>query len=119
MKRQIFLPVVGSAAIVLLLSGFHAPPKSKSSGKLTPKQMQGQAIFQSNCAACHNSNSDEKLVGPGLRGLLHKPHLPSGAPATDAQVRRTILHGKNVMPPFAGVLNDQQLNDLLAYLHTI
>jgi mono/diheme cytochrome c family protein len=119
LKRQIFLPVVGSAAIVLLLSGFHAPPKSKPSSKLTPKEMRGQAIFQGNCATCHNSDSDQKLVGPGLRGLLHKPHLPSGAPATNAQVRRTVLHGRNVMPPFADVLNSQQLNDLLAYLHTI
>ncbi|MES2221274.1 MAG: cytochrome c [Acidobacteriota bacterium] len=118
MKRPIFLGI-GLAAIVLLLSGFYAPPKPKSSGQLTPKQAQGQAIFQSNCAACHNSDSNQKLVGPGLRGLFHKPHLPSGAPATDAQVRRTILHGKNVMPPFADVLNDKQVNDLLAYLHTM
>jgi mono/diheme cytochrome c family protein len=119
LRRPIFLPVVGSAAIVLLLSGCHHTLKSKPLSKLTPKEMQGHEIFQNDCAVCHNANSEQKLVGPGLLGLLQKPYLPSGAPATDARVRFTIRRGKNVMPPFANILNDQQLNDLLAYLHTI
>jgi mono/diheme cytochrome c family protein len=111
--------MVASAAVVLLLAGCHHAPKSKPLSQLTPTEMQGHAIFQSDCAVCHHPNSEQKLVGPGLLGLFQKPYLPSGAPATDARVRSTILHGKNVMPPFGNVLNDQQLNDLLAYLHTI
>ncbi|HUZ04109.1 MAG TPA: cytochrome c [Acidobacteriaceae bacterium] len=119
MKRPIRLSMLASATVLLFLSGCHHTLKSKPLSELTPTEMQGHAIFQSDCAVCHHPNSEQKLVGPGLLGLFQKPYLPSGAPATDARVRFTILRGKNVMPPFANILNDQQLNDLLAYLHTI
>jgi mono/diheme cytochrome c family protein len=29
------------------------------------------------------------------------------------------LEGRNMMPPFGNALNDQQMNNLLAYLHTL
>lgn len=119
LKPSIRLSAVASAAVVLLFTGCHHAPKSKPLSELTPIEMQGHAVFQSHCAVCHHPNSEQKLVGPGLLGLFQKPYLPSGAPATDARVRSTVLHGKNVMPPFANVLSDQQLHDLLAYLHTI
>ncbi len=119
MKPSIRLSMVASAAVVLLLTGCHHTLKSKPLSQLTPTEIQGHAVFQSHCAVCHHPNSEQKLVGPGLLGLFQKPYLPSGAPATDARVRATILHGKNVMPPFGNVLSGQQLNDLLAYLHTI
>jgi mono/diheme cytochrome c family protein len=30
-----------------------------------------------------------------------------------------ILHGRNLMPPMGGNLTEQQLQDLLRYLHTL
>ena len=119
MKPSIRLSMVASAAVVLLLAGCHHAPKSKPLSQLTPTEMQGHEIFQQNCSVCHYSNSDQLLKGPGLQGLFQKPYLPSGAPATDERVRSTVIHGRNIMPPFRNVLSDQQLNDLLAYLHTI
>jgi mono/diheme cytochrome c family protein len=44
--------------------------------------------------------------------------LPSGAPATDERVKRVVLAGKGMMPSFAGRFTDEQMNDLVAYLHT-
>ena len=43
---------------------------------------------------------------------------PSGAPATDAEVRRVVLAGKGLMPSFAGRFTEEQMRDLVAYLHT-
>lgn len=43
--------------------------------------------------------------------------MPSGAPPTDERLTSLIRHGRNNMP--AVPLNDDQLNDLLAYLHTL
>jgi mono/diheme cytochrome c family protein len=34
-------------------------------------------------------------------------------------VRDTILLGRRNMPTFKGLLSDQQIDDLLAYLHTL
>lgn len=43
--------------------------------------------------------------------------MPSGAPPTDERLTEVILHGRGMMP--ATPLDDQQLRDLLAYLHTL
>jgi mono/diheme cytochrome c family protein len=119
LKLSIRLSMMASAAVVLLLAGCHHAPKSKPVSQLRPAEMYGHQIFQQNCSVCHYSNSNQLLKGPGLQGLFQKPYLPSGAPVTDERVRSTIIHGRRIMPPFANVLNNQQLTDLLAYLHTI
>ena len=79
----------------------------------------GSALYQQNCSACHDAN-DLQLVKkpPRLIGLFQKPALPSGAPATDQQVKKTILDGRGIMPPFKQTLDEGQVNDLLKYLHT-
>jgi mono/diheme cytochrome c family protein len=38
---------------------------------------------------------------------------------TDQQVRETIQHGRKNMPPMGGLMDDQQMNDLIAYLKTL
>jgi mono/diheme cytochrome c family protein len=43
--------------------------------------------------------------------------MPSGAPPTDERMTSVILHGRGMMPSTA--LTDDQLADLLAYLHTL
>ena len=50
---------------------------------------------------------------PKLDGLFRKQTLPSGAPATDEQVRDVILHGRGITPPFEQSLDAEDLNDLL------
>jgi mono/diheme cytochrome c family protein len=52
-------------------------------------------------------------------GIFKKPYLPSGAPANDDRVTETILHGRNMMPAQGNRLDSQDLEDLLAYLHTL
>ncbi len=45
--------------------------------------------------------------------------LPSGAPANDERVTATILHGHGLMPAMGNTMNQQDIDDLLAYLHTL
>ncbi|MEZ5401797.1 MAG: c-type cytochrome [Bryobacteraceae bacterium] len=47
---------------------------------------EGHRIYATRCAACHKS---EKLPNP----LIQAGHLPSGAPATDEQIRKQIENG--------------------------
>lgn len=116
--RSLTLRCAGAAALILLL-GCHSTPPSKPLNQLTPTEIQGYTIFQSHCAVCHYANRESALHGPGLQGLFKKAYLPSGAPANDDRVRSTILHGRNMMPAFGSVLDDQQMHALLAYLHTL
>ena len=88
-------------------------------GPLTAQQQSGQEIFQANCAVCHFADSNRPRGGPGLQDLFQKKFLPSGAPANDERVRQTITMGRGNMPHFDQILDDQQMNDLLAYLHTL
>jgi hypothetical protein len=56
---------------------------------------------------------------PKLTGLFRSKTLPSGAPATDEQVRMVIVEGLRTMPAFQGRLKDHEVSDLIAYLHRL
>jgi mono/diheme cytochrome c family protein len=45
--------------------------------------------------------------------------LTSGQPANDERVADLLRYGRSKMPAYGQVLNQQQINDLLAYLHTL
>lgn len=97
----------------------------RADSSLAPAQnpiavQQGKNIYDAQCAMCHESTSDLHLlkVPPRLDGLFQKQALPSGAPATDAEVRNVILNGRGIMPPFELVIDNDDLKALLVYLHT-
>lgn len=92
---------------------------SKAVSELSPQELQGRAVFQQYCASCHYANQTGDLHGPSLFGLYRKKYLPSGAPANDTRVTSVILRGRNMMPGYQNQLSDQQLQNLLAYLHTL
>jgi mono/diheme cytochrome c family protein len=84
-----------------------------------PDAAKGKATFQQRCAVCHNADSDEKKMGPGLKGLFKKAKLTSGKPVNEANVRAKIDEGGNGMPPYKEMLNAQQKDDVVAYLKTL
>jgi len=52
--------------------------------------------------------------------VFKREDLPiSGMPANDDRVKDVIRIGRNKMDGFGNVLTDEQINDLLAYLHTL
>jgi len=80
----------------------------------------GAELFDLHCVDCHEmSNPDLKKRPPKLEGLFRAKTLPSGAPATDEQVGKTILRGLRTMPAFDGRLSADDVNDLISYLHTL
>jgi mono/diheme cytochrome c family protein len=96
-----------------------ALPPGKPVSQLTAEESAGRAIFQQQCARCHQAYSDRGLHGPGLLGVYRKPYLPSGAPADDERVAAAILRGRGMMPAFGNALDDEQLRALLKYLHSL
>ena len=79
----------------------------------------GKTVFDSNCASCHNADSTEAKMAPGLKGLFKKDKLASGKKPTEANIRAQVENGGNGMPAYKDVLSDQEKNDLLAYLKTL
>jgi len=120
-KRRSFYCLL-STLYCLPFLGCRSTPPPTPLDQLNAQQRSGHDIFQSRCAQCHYDRITGPLHGPSLLGLYKKPYLPSGAPANDDRVTYTILHGRNTMPPQPYLdpeTNPQDLNDLLAYLHTL
>jgi mono/diheme cytochrome c family protein len=103
---------------VLVLAGCSSVPPPTPLDQLSPRQARGHQVFQATCAQCHYDRSAEPLHGPGLRGVMKKPYLPSGAPANNDRILATLQHGRGMMPP-QPFLTPQDTADLLAYLHTL
>jgi len=78
----------------------------------------GKEVFDQ-CSVCHNSDSEERKVGPGLKGLFKHDKLANGKKVTEANVRELINMGGNGMPSYSDLLSDQEKNDVIAFLKTL
>jgi mono/diheme cytochrome c family protein len=78
----------------------------------------GKAVFQQ-CGVCHNADSGQKKMGPGLKGLFKKDKLANGKKLSDANIRAKIEEGGNGMPAYKDMLTDAEKNNLMAYLKTL
>jgi mono/diheme cytochrome c family protein len=113
----------GAAVLLLgsaLLAGCSVERrKSDAELGLNAQQTQGRRVYDQNCIRCHEPYSSRSLQGPSLKGIFKKKYFPSGLPANDDRMTDIVLMGKAKMPSFRPALNDQQLQELLAYLHTL
>lgn len=57
--------------------------------------------------------------GRKLKGLYRKQFLPGGLPNNDRFVEQTIVSGRGMMPGLGDPITEQQVDDLVAYLHTL
>jgi mono/diheme cytochrome c family protein len=110
--RKIFGLATGIAFCLSLAVGLPAAQNGKGDAA------KGKETFEQ-CAICHNVDSPEKKMGPSLQGLFKKKTLPSGRPATDANVMTQINNGGNGMPAYGDQLSADDKANLLAYLHTL
>ena len=101
----------------MVLAACRSLPASKPEALWTAEEGRGAIVFNRNCARCHHPNTRQPLNGPGLQALTKLESMPSGAPPTNERLTFVILHGRNTMP--ATQLSDDQLRDLLTYLHTL
>jgi mono/diheme cytochrome c family protein len=115
--------VLASVAVVLLLSWTGCTAERRKSDAelgLNPQQAGGRRVFDERCARCHEAYSSRGKKGPGLGGLFKQQYLSkSGLPANDEQVGDIIRDGRTDMPGYGEVLTQKQMEDLMAYLHTL
>jgi len=94
--------------------------KSDAELGLNPQQAAGRKIYDSRCDRCHEPYSTRGKKGPGLKGVFKQPYLSvSGLPANDERVVDIIRLGRKEMPGYSQTLNQHDIEELLAYLHTL
>jgi mono/diheme cytochrome c family protein len=119
-RNFIAISAAVGAALAMFVAGCGDPkPKSDAQLGLTAQQASGRLVFDHYCAACHNAYSSSGSKGPSLEGLYKKQFLPSGLPANNRFVEQTIVNGRGMMPAQGDALDQEQLDDLVAYLHSL
>ena len=94
--------------------------KSDAELGLNPQQAAGRKTYDAECDRCHEPYSTRGKKGPGLKGVFQHKYLSlSGLPANDERVSNIIRMGRNEMPGYSQKLSEQDIQDLLAYLHTL
>jgi len=108
-------------SLVSLLLGCEADRrKSDADLGLNPQQAAGRHLYDRHCDRCHEPYSSRGKNGPSLQGIFKKQYMHiSGLPANDERVAEIIKLGRAKMPGFSQVLTEDQMGDLLAYLHTL
>ena len=80
----------------------------------------GKTVFQQKCSVCHYDNSEQKKIGPGLKGLSKRGTFSvNGNKITDDSLKTWIENGDQLMPPFKDVLEAGQIKDVIAYVKTL
>ena len=69
----------------------------------------GDMLYEEHCSSCHGENLRSSGAMPDLRAL--------GA-GDRSRFDKMVSEGKDQMPPFQGVLNAQQLDQLWAYIRS-
>jgi cytochrome c len=91
---------------------------SVASSAFAADAKKGKEVFEQ-CSVCHNADSDEKKMGPGLKGLFKKDKMANGKAPTEANVKSKINEGGGGMPGYEDMITDTEKTDLLAYLKTL
>ena len=79
----------------------------------------GKVLFEESCAFCHDPNSLNSLVGPGLKDILKNPTLPSTKrPSTPENIVSQLKIPYKRMPSFSN-LSQKNITDLIAFLNTL
>ena len=107
MIRAILFCVAFSA-----LRPYVAHLQGRNSGASAPKP---KDVIQQ-CSGCHSLDTNEKKVGPSLKGLFKRSKLANGKPATETNIRLVIRQGGDGMPAFDRILSSDELERLVAFL---
>ena len=96
--------VIGVAGLMLL---------AVHQSALARDLVRGQRLYNQHCAACH-----------GLNGVPTIQEVPSFATKErlmqpDMMLLQTVKMGKNMQPPFMGILRDEEILDILQYARVL
>lgn len=108
---------IGFTLPLIAVLGMAVPAASHA--QMSEDATHGKEIFESKCSLCHNADSTEKKIGPGLKGLYARGTMADGTKVTDETVTGRILNGKVPMPAYKDVLSAAEIKQVVEYLKTL
>lgn len=100
-----------AASMALLMCCFLIAPEPGASQEASKAQpSSGEELYRASCVVCHGTRGMGG-VGPRLAG---NPVL-----LNDQAFWKVVHEGRHVMPPLKGVVTDQQMTDIRAWLKTL
>lgn len=79
----------------------------------------GRGLFQRTCSGCHGRDG-RGAMRPGLSRPPRDLTNPAfQAKMTDEQLRQSIRIGKGQMPAFGGLLGEEEIRNLIAYIRSL
>ncbi len=100
-------------ALIALLLAAPAAAQSLAAGPPVPAVLSGEQVYQQVCQACHMANGMGAIGAGRIAALGRNPNLRY--PEYPIAI---VTGGKGPMPWFRGVLTDQQIADVIAYVRT-
>jgi len=119
------------ALVLCALAFLGAAPQDKQDAKAQDNKdakvkgdpAKGKEVFEANCSICHNADTNEDKVGPGLKGISKKgPHKLSDGTDRDGSpesLRKQVMEGGGQMPPIGSALSEEEVDNVVAYLMTL
>jgi quinohemoprotein ethanol dehydrogenase len=83
-------------------------PATTSTAPAPSQAASGEKLFSDNCESCHGTNGAGGHIGPNLQ--------KSSVAESLAKVEKQVRNGGAVMPPFKGVLSDEQIDAVAHYV---
>ncbi|MEQ1526651.1 MAG: c-type cytochrome [Gallionella sp.] len=73
----------------------------------------GRGVYVARCAICHGE--------AGVNIMQEAPNFTryEGLMKSDALLLESLSNGKNAMPAYYGILSDQEMMDVIAFLRTL
>jgi len=102
--KALFRISVVLACTTATVSGYAAPPVA--------------AVYKTNCAPCHGVSGDAKTAA-GKAFNVPPFSADSVLKESDAELFTIAKNGKGKMPAWHDKLSDEQLQGLVAYIHTL
>lgn len=126
--RFLIIFSLSCAAAALVAGCSSAATPVPTPANLSPLEYQGYDLFNLNCASCHSTSPDTKIVGPSLYGIART--AGTRVPGQDAEtyLRTSILKPDDffvegypeAMPPdFGKRLTGEEFDAIIAYLLTL
>ena len=99
-----------------------AKSETKKTGTRAPagSAARGKEVFEKKCVMCHFADSDQKKIGPGLKGISKRGTFSvNGNKVTTESLKSWIENGDSLMPGMKETLDPAQIKDVVAYVKTL
>jgi cytochrome c2 len=124
-KRNVLILGIAILSVAGAMLAQDAPPaksqkKTSSAGAAGGSAARGKEVFEKKCGMCHFADSDQKKIGPGLKGLSKRGTFTvNGNKVTTESLKTWIENGDSLMPGMKDSLEPAQIKDVVAYVKTL